>query len=76
MTLAVKRVLLAFGLGVAVMLAVAAAYWGLEALLAGSSDHDRGLWEGTATAVIFLGGNAIADRVFRRSVAAKKEDLS
>lgn len=76
MTLAVKRFLVAFGLGIAPVLVVVAVYWGLEALLASCADHDRGLWEGVAVASIFNGGTAIGSRVLRRVDAKKKEDPS
>jgi hypothetical protein len=59
-------------LGVAVYLAVVGVYWGLETLLSGLTDYERGLWEGAAIVLAINGGNAISNRVLRR-VDARKE---
>ena len=53
-------------LGFVIALAVAGAYWGLEALLAGCADHDRGLWEGAVMAAVINGGFALSNLVLRR----------
>jgi hypothetical protein len=70
----VLRILvLPLALGVLIALAVAAAYWGLEALLSSYTDHTRGLWEGAVAVTVINGGNAIAHRVLKYADAKKKK---
>jgi hypothetical protein len=54
------RLLFLFAVGSAIGLTAAGVYWGLEMLLAGCSDHSRGLWEGGATVAVVDGGHALA----------------
>lgn len=64
---------LVLAIGVVIVLAAACVYWGLEALLVGYDDHDRGLWEGAALVMVIRGGHALANRVLRQ-FDAKKEN--
>lgn len=60
-----RNLLLPLALGAVIMLVVVGACWGLEALLAGYADYNRGLWEGAAIMLIMSDGYKIAHRVLK-----------
>lgn len=69
----VRRFVLPPVLGLAVGLAAAAVYWGLEGLLVACTDHDRGLWEGSTIVLVINEGYRLSRRVLRYIDAMKKE---
>lgn len=69
----IRSLVLPIALGAAIVLVAVGVYWGLEVLLAGYSDYDRGLWEGAALILVMNGNHVIANYVLRRVNARKKE---
>lgn len=66
-----RRTLVLLALGALVCLLAGAVYCALEWAWRAYDDHDRGLWEGLAIAVVISFGNDVANRVARKISARK-----